>query len=207
MLQFCSFIKTYSDQPVLDIPSLELKDNVYWVKGGNGAGKTTLLKCIAGIIPFSGTISYNGLNVKKHRVSYRKAISYAEAEPVFPGYCTGAEVLAFVADARGGTLEQCNELLATFNATHFAGNKIATYSSGMLKKISLCCAFAGAPSFIMLDEPLITLDVETVTALINLITKSIAGGCRFLITSHQSFSIPDTAIISLEIKNHTLITL
>jgi len=52
MFQFDQVSKTYQQQVVLQIKSLKLEDNIYWLQGINGSGKTTLPGMLAGLIPF-----------------------------------------------------------------------------------------------------------------------------------------------------------
>ena len=63
---------------------------------------------------------------------------------------------------------------------------IGTYSAGMTKKLSLLLSLLGKPSLLLLDEPLITLDADTVTAVCAFIVKRHRdNGTSFLISSHQ----------------------
>ena len=59
----------------------------------------------------------------------------------------------------------------------------------MLKKLSLVLAFTGTPKVILLDEPLITLDVQTVPLINNLVEEfHTQFGITFIISSHQPVS-------------------
>jgi len=70
----------------------------------------------------------------------------------------------------------------------FAGYKIGTYSSGMVKKLSLALAFIGEPALLLLDEPLVTVDQASVDFIYTLIEEYFqTKKATFLITSHQSF--------------------
>ena len=74
----------------------------------------------------------------------------------------------------------------------------------MLKKLSLALAIIGNPQWILLDEPLITIDVAAVALVcewINKMQKEL--GISFIISSHQSFqnNLPFNAII--EVQDHT----
>jgi ABC-2 type transport system ATP-binding protein len=66
---------------------------------------------------------------------------------------------------------------------------VGTYSSGMVKKLSLVLAFIGRPALIALDEPLVTLDADSVPILYDLIAKTYhEQQTGFLISSHQELS-------------------
>ena len=66
---------------------------------------------------------------------------------------------------------------------------MSSYSSGMLKKLSLVLAFIGNPVLILLDEPFITLDMDAVRGLQQLIEQKQAAGVSFCISSHQDLEI------------------
>ena len=57
----------------------------------------------------------------------------------------------------------------------------------MLKKLSLVLAFLGRPKLILLDEPLITIDTESLKILYNWIRQQhTENGVSFLLSSHQA---------------------
>lgn len=166
---------------------MSIPSGTFWVEGGNGSGKTTLLKIIAGICPFEGNVSIHGIDLRQAPVAYRKEISYAEAEPQFPSTVTGTELIAFFSKTRKAEEAQVNKLIDHFNVGHFLGQAVGAYSSGMMKKLSILLAFIGTPKLIMLDEPLITLDVQFIPLLLLAIKERQSNGTSFLITSHQAF--------------------
>lgn len=94
---------SYAGLPVLEIPQLELPPGFYEVRGANGSGKTTLLKAIAGLLPLSrsGAIALDGLDSVRDRVAYRRVCGFAEAEPLYPEFLTGAELYAFYVKTKG----------------------------------------------------------------------------------------------------------
>src|SRR5476651_2831667 len=101
MLHFNKFQKFYGNYPALKIDDLVIEPGIYWIKGVNGSGKSTLLKSIAGILTFSGDILLgNNISIKKQPVAYRKLVNFAEAEPVFPEFLTGREMVDLFASAK-----------------------------------------------------------------------------------------------------------
>jgi ABC-2 type transport system ATP-binding protein len=184
MIQFTDYKKFYGDNLIIDIPVLTLKHNIYWLKGENGCGKTTIIKSIAGLVPFDGTISVNGIDIKNQRLQYRSIVNYAEAEPLYPGFLTGDDLVRFFAIAKKANAAQVDSLIDAFGIKSFIGKKTGTYSSGMGKKLSLALGFMGQPKLILLDEPLITLDVPSVEKFKKIITEYYEAGVSFIITSH-----------------------
>ncbi|MEO3404740.1 ABC transporter ATP-binding protein [Mucilaginibacter sp. CAU 1740] len=203
MLQFVNFSKRYGSYPALKVDSLKLEKGIYWIKGINGSGKSTLLKSIAGILAFEGDILLDGqISIKKQPVDYRKLVNFAEAEPVFPEFLTGTEMIALFTDAKDAPKGQEQAYLKSMNMQSFVDRPIGTYSSGMLKKLSLLLAFLGNPKLILLDEPLITIDTASLAVLNTWIRERYEQeGTSFLLSSHQMLedgSLPLSAELLVE---------
>lgn len=182
-----NFHKSYNNHPVLDIPVLDIPSGVHWFEGANGSGKSTFFRTIAGIIPFDGKMNLcNIRNDKENAVAYRRLVNYAYAEPKYPDYLSGMDVINFVNETRSNDSNQVNNLTERFGVNDFCKNAIHTYSSGMLKKISLITAFLGKPKLILLDEPFTTIDYQTADLVYELINNYRKKGVSFFIASHQS---------------------
>ncbi len=188
MLNITNFQKKYgtSKEPVVSIPDCKLEKGIYWIKGTNGSGKTSLLKSIAGLIPFEGNILVDGCDIKNNRMDYLQQVNYAEAEPQYPLFLTGKELIDFYRSTKKGNFP--DSLLSNLGIEKFMHQKTSTYSSGMLKKLSLVLAFIGNPTLVLLDEPLIALDVAAVEVLQAAIRQYNQTGVSFIITSHQLFN-------------------
>lgn len=189
MLQLNRFSKTYRGRAVLRIDAFAFSPGTYWIQGANGSGKSTLLKAIAGVIPFEGDILLEGQwSVKKQAVAYRRLVNFAEAEPLFPEFLTGCELIHLFRAAKNGPPHQEDFYLEGLRMTSYVHEPVGTYSSGMLKKLSLVLAFLGRPTCIVLDEPLTTLDAEAIPVLCSWMANQHAQqGTSFLLSSHQAF--------------------
>ena len=186
MLEISRLKKQYGSTVILSVPLLSFDNGVYWIKGGNGSGKTTLLKMIAGLLPFEGSIRLNEFDLKKNPVEYRRYVNYAEAEPLFPSFITGEDLIRLFQKAKKGNATEVQRLIDAFNIQSFIPNPVGTYSSGMVKKLSLILAFIGQPKVILLDEPLVTLEDHSIPILTELISDYQQNKqVTFLITSHQ----------------------
>lgn len=189
MLECLHIQKSYDSRTILSIPSLQLGKGIYWLRGPNGSGKTTFLRLIAGLLPFRGDIVLNGINLHRAPVKYRRSVSWADAEPLYPDFLKGRDLVAFYREIRAASPQQIDRLTDLFQVRAYLPAPIGTYSSGMVKRLSLVLAFIGSPSLIMLDEPLVTLDQDSIQALYSLI-----GNCylekdiSFLISSHQDIA-------------------
>lgn len=190
MIILADIKKDYGSRTILNIPHLEIPEGIHWLKGGNGSGKTTLMKIIAGINPFDGQVRVDGVSLKSKPIAYRMLVSYAEAEPLFPEFLTGTELIRFVQQTRQASNQQVDDLLTHLAIADFIKHPVGTYSSGMLKKLSLLMSFIGDMKLILLDEPLITIDDEFMPKLLSLITQRCEAGASFIISSHQQ--LPNT---------------
>lgn len=207
MLEIISLRKDYEGRQILKLPSMRLDHNIYWLKGENGSGKTTFLKMLAGLLAFEGSIVFDGVDLKKQATAYRSQIAWAEAEPLYPPFLTGLELLRFYTDIRKAAEEDSLELIRLFDMEKLMPAPVATYSTGMLKKLSLLLAFTGNARLLLLDEPLITLDAATLDTVCHYLRRRYEeNGALILFTSHQP---PGDALQSLQkqilVKDQTLV--
>jgi len=204
MLSIKNLRKEYGTHLILDIHHLQFERGLFWVKGANGSGKSTLLKIISGMIPFGGEVNIDGVDMREHPTDYRRLVNYVEAEPLYPLFLTGIDLISFFSTTRKAKKEEVGALIQKFNIEPFIKNPIGTYSSGMVKKLSLVLAFIGQPKYILLDEPLVTIDKESVPILYDLVKLYFNRGVNFIFTSHQAFELEGIAVKELEVKDHTV---
>jgi ABC-2 type transport system ATP-binding protein len=206
VLKIGSLKQHYGDHEVLDIASWEINHGIYWIQGENGAGKSTLFRTLAGMLPYQGTVLLNDqFDLRKNPVDYRLGLNLGEAEPSYPSFLTPADLIAFVAEAKRSPAGQAEKLINALGI-QYLNNTFGSCSSGMVKKVSLAVAFLGNPSVIILDEPLITIDLEARAALFELIKTYYAAGVTFLLSSHQTFQQEGLEVTqTFALKNKTLV--
>lgn len=207
MLQFQKFEKRYGNFAALKIDDLTISPGIYWIKGVNGSGKSTLLKSLAGILSFKGDVLLNNrISIKKDPVAYRKLVNFAEAEPLFPEFLTGREMIDLFASSKEAPAGQEQQLIESMGMSAYVDRPVGSYSSGMLKKLSLLLAFLGRPEIIMLDEPLITIDTASLKILYTwMAERHKEYGTSFLLTSHQALDAAELpAATELLVENQTL---
>ena len=208
MLQFVNFQKNYGNFAALKVDDLQIGQGLYWLKGVNGSGKSTLLKSVAGMLSFDGDVLLDGkISVKKDAINYRRLVSFAEAEPLFPEFLTGREMINLFSKARGAVVGQEEQYIESMQMQSYVDRPIGSYSSGMNKKLSLLLAFLGRPKLILLDEPLITIDTASLLILYKWINeRQEQDGAGFILSSHQALDrdiLPSAG--ELLIENQTLI--
>ncbi|WP_435354616.1 ABC transporter ATP-binding protein [Emticicia sp. SJ17W-69] len=207
MLKIQNFSKSYNNHTIIEVNDLEIPEGIHWFKGINGSGKSTFFRAVAGILPFKGEISWNDLDIRKNAIEYRMNINMSEAEPLYPDYLTGFDLLSFIAEAKKAKNEQLNHLAEILGVNIYWKTPIGTYSSGMLKKVSILTAFLGNPKLIMLDEPLITIDDRSVQIVYELVKEyAEKHGVSFLLSSHQDFRFEKLAIKNMYLVQNKTIT-
>lgn len=200
MIYLSQIEKYYGSKLILNIREFDLENGIYWINGINGSGKTTFLKILAGIIPFNGNVTLTNTSLKKQPLEYRRQVSYAEAEPLYPAFITGSDLVSFYQHIRKAPGPQVDKLIAFSGLRQNLANPIGTYSSGMVKRLSLLLAFIGPVPLILLDEPLATLDAEATHALPGLINEyRLQYGTSFIFSSHQPF-LSEASLITRKLE-------
>ncbi len=208
MLQFNAVKKYYGSFLALDIPSLSINKGIYWLKGENGSGKTSFLKMIGGLHPFEGDILLSGISIHRNRVQYLRKINYAEAEPLYPDFLNARDLVRLYCQTKKTDEKKAFSLLEALHISDVYTKPIGTYSSGMLKKLSIALAFIGDPEWILLDEPLITVDADAVSHICQLINSSHSEkGVSFIITSHQPFQAGSLSVTQNMLAAHQTVLL
>jgi ABC-2 type transport system ATP-binding protein len=186
MLYVKNLLKKFGDKTILDIKELSIPPGITHLKGINGSGKTTFSRIVAGLIPFKGEVTLlEKYSPNATKIEYRKQVNYAESEPLYPEFFTANDLIAFVGKAKGATREDQKTYIEIFEVNEYLFDTIGTYSSGMLKRLSLCLAFLGSPSLILLDEPFNTLDADAINRLKDLIHEQNEKAVSFILVSHQ----------------------
>lgn len=187
MLSLQSFRKSYANHLVLEIPELTFSKGTHWIKGKNGSGKSTLFNCIAGLTPFEGQILLNNIALNEKPGEYKLLVNYSASEPVFPEFLTGVDLINYFSKLKKASHEEVKALASLLEVDVYAGQPCGSYSSGMMKKLSILLAFLGDPEWIILDEPLITLDHRAQNIVTRLILDKQKEGVSFLFATHQDF--------------------
>jgi len=132
-------------------------------------------------------------------------VNFAEAEPLFPEFIGGTELVSFYQDIRKAATVQTEMLIHTFNMHRILPRPGNTYSSGMAKILSLLLSFIGIPALILLDGPLATLDSGSGHILPNLMNAcSKEFNTSFIFSSHKPFHSGSRKIHNLCIIDQTL---
>ena len=164
------------------------------VVGPNAAGKSTLIKCILGLVqPSGGTIEVLGQLVGSDP-HYRRFVGYMPQAARFPDNLTGDEVLALLADLRGGEVRHDGILREALGLTaETLARPVRTLSGGTRQKLSAIVALRHDTPVLILDEPTAGLDPLTSSHLKELVRQRASSGAAVLLTSHVMAEVEELA--------------
>ena len=132
--------------------------------GPNGAGKTTLLNVIAGLVPYEGSVRFDGDAVDAVPAKDRQVGYVFQDLVLFPHLDVRANVGYGLraGDRSGHAIDaRVNELLGLLSISHLAARYPAKLSGGEKQRVALARALAPHPRILLLDEPFSSLDSQT----------------------------------------------
>jgi len=170
------------------------------VLGSNGAGKTTLFNCITGdFLPSEGRIRFFGEDVTRfppHERIRRGLRRTYQISLLFHGLSVLDNVyLACRGVSRGrfsmlrprrndALVNAAEELTDLVHLTSVRDHKVADLSHGQQRQLEIALALAGAPRFILFDEPAAGLSPAERTELIEVL-KALPSHVGFIIIEHD----------------------
>ncbi len=193
MLEVKSVKKSYGDDVVLKDVSLSVESGeIVGFVGENGAGKTTLIRAILGLHNIdSGEIIFNGVKNFQHNQMMMKQIGYLLDTELFE-YLSAYQSLELMGIYEGErySKQQIEDMLARVLLN--ADNKpIKSYSYGMKQRLRLAMAMIRPRKLLILDEPLLGLDIKTIQEFKHYLREIANSGVAILLSSHQLSEIED----------------
>jgi iron complex transport system ATP-binding protein len=148
--------------------------------GPNGAGKTTILKAVGGLVPYAGSIRFQGDEVaglRRREVARRVAVV-----PQIPVIPPDTSVLEYVVLGRTPHLgyagspgprdvRAARSALARLDGAHLVDRRLGSLSGGERQRAVLARAVAQDASLLLLDEPTSALDVGAQQQVLELVAS------------------------------------
>lgn len=186
--------KIYHGEKGLHAASFSVdKGELIAVVGHNGAGKSTLLKILANwIVPDSGHVSVNGIDLKNRRALARTIGFVPEIPNLFDLFSVEYNLKLF-ARLFQIPFSRIEETLKEFNLRSFRRHKVAELSKGLKQRVSIGRSLLPDPPVLLFDEPTSGLDFEMTKEIYKLLMQLHASGKTILFTSHRPEEIQTLA--------------
>jgi len=170
---------------VMDVDLVVETGQVFGFLGPNGAGKSTTIRLLLDLIrPTSGAARVLGLDAHRDRLAIDRRVSYVPGELSLYSELTGGQLLAYLANLRGGVDEAYRDRLIE-QLELDPGKRIKSLSRGNKQKVGLVAAFMSRPELLILDEPTAGLDPFIQLEFEHLCEEARAEGRTVFISSHQ----------------------
>src|SRR5580692_2095869 len=170
------------------------------VLGSNGAGKTTLFNAVTGdFLPNSGTIRFFGEDVTNfppyERIRRGLRRTY-QISALFPGLtvhdnvylaCCGvsrSRFSPFRPRSNDVLMQAADDLVQAVHLTAVKQRRVAELAYGQQRQLEIALALAGAPRFILFDEPAAGLSPTERGELVEILT-SLPGHIGYIIIEHD----------------------
>ncbi len=161
----------YGRQTAVDDVSFTLAEG-HWLMlvGPNGAGKSTLIRALSQAVPYEGSFTLLGADVRTLRPAERARRMGFMAQQHAPQYAYSVEEIVrlgryahrrgFLAPRDPDEDEKVAEALAVTGMEQLAGASILSLSGGEQQRAFLAQVLAQEPDILVLDEPVSHLDLQ-----------------------------------------------
>ena len=162
----------YGGKAALDNVSIILNPGRFTaLLGANGAGKTTLVSLLCGLLaPQGGSINILGIDTAKNLRAALAQMGIVFQQPSLDLDLTVRQNMLYFAALRGLSGAEARErIVACLERMGLAGRegeKARTLNGGHRRRLEIARALLHRPSFLVLDEPTVGLDVAAREALV-----------------------------------------
>ena len=162
---------------------------LYGLLGPNGAGKTTAMRVLATLLaPDSGSVLIGGVDGLAHPRAVRQLMGYVAQEVAIDKILSGRELLQLQGDlyhlARIDREARIADLIDRLAMGDWIDRRCGTYSGGMRRRLDLAAGLLHRPQLLVLDEPTVGLDIESRSAIWQLLRQLVQEGTTVLLSSH-----------------------
>ena len=190
MIELRQLSKTYGAVTALSNLDLSVPEGcLYGLLGPNGAGKTTTLRILATLLaPDRGAVEVDGVDALKHPREVRRLLGYVAQEVAIDKILSGRELLQLQGDLyhlkRADRDHRIDDLIDRLGMEAWIDRRCGTYSGGMRRRLDLAAGLLHRPRLLVLDEPTVGLDIESRSAIWQLLNQLVEGGTSVLLSSH-----------------------
>ena len=162
---------------------------LYGLLGPNGAGKTTAMRILATLLaPDSGLVRVGGVDGLAQPRALRQLMGYVAQEVAIDKILSGRELLQLQGDLyhlpRQDRDVRIADLIERLAMGEWIDRRCGTYSGGMRRRLDLAAGLLHRPRLLVLDEPTVGLDIESRSAIWQLLRQLVQEGTTVLLSSH-----------------------
>jgi ABC-2 type transport system ATP-binding protein len=197
MIEVRDLFKFYGERRAVGPLSFEIEEGeIVGLLGLNGAGKTTALRVLAcDLLPSSGTVLVNGVDVVDQPHEVRRRIGYLPDTPPLYGEMTVHEYLVFAARIRGLARADADKRACVVEEStqieDVRGDLISSLSHGYRQRVGIAQAVVHGPRLLILDEPISGLDPVQIIEMRQLLRR-LRGDHTIVLSSHILTEISET---------------
>ena len=192
MIEARNVSKSFSDILAVDNVSVTIREgSVFGMIGTNGAGKSTFLRMAAGVFrPDAGTITLDDMPVYENPAA-KQEFFYISDDQYFFANTTPKELMRYYSVVYPKfDKERMKKMLAQFNLEE--KRKVATFSKGMKKQLSVICGICANTKYLFCDETFDGLDPVMRQAVKSIFAQEIEErGLTPVIASHNLRELED----------------
>lgn len=171
----------YGRKQIIENASFSIKPGeIVGLIGPNGAGKTTIMKTLLGLTKFTESITFNNQPITANNHKALQNVGALIENPAIYPFLSGKDNLSLYSTDKG----EVAELITKLQMNSYIRRQAKSYSIGMKQKLGIALALLNHPQFVILDEPMNGLDIETTILIRKIIHEYAHKGTAFLISSH-----------------------
>jgi ABC-2 type transport system ATP-binding protein len=140
------------------------------------------------LAPDRGSVQVDGVDALKHPREVRRLLGYVAQEVAIDKILSGRELLQLQGDLyhlnRADRDHRIDDLIDRLGMEPWIDRRCGTYSGGMRRRLDLAAGLLHRPRLLVLDEPTVGLDIESRSAIWQLLNQLVEAGTSVLLSSH-----------------------
>jgi heme ABC exporter ATP-binding subunit CcmA len=202
--------KSYGNKIILDELSLKVAyGEMICISGVNGSGKSTLIRILSGLIkPDSGNIFIDGNQIVTNNSSFRKKFGVLLDSKMIYENMSVSENLKFSSALYNieNPRKEIDSITKILGIYDFLDTRVKNLSKGFKKRTELAKILLHKPKIILLDEPEINLDKNSIKILKEIILSERKKGAAIILCTHSEEFMNEVGQRFISIDNGELIT-
>jgi ABC-2 type transport system ATP-binding protein len=185
------------------------KGEVVGLLGLNGAGKTTTLRVLAcDLLPSSGSVKVDGLDVVERPEEVRRKIGYLSDRPPLYDEMRVREYLQFAYELRGKSAAEGRKrvprVAESVGLERVLDEPLFSLSHGFRQRVGIAQAVVHEPELVVLDEPISGLDPVQIVEMRALV-RQLGETHTVIVSSHILSEISETCDRLLVLRDGVIV--